>query len=265
MNSFKKYLLLIALLIASACAGNQEKSANTKKEDLAKKSYEKAIEMTQENNFLMAAEKFETVDEDYPFSPYASKSQVMAAYCYYRAGEYNDSIGMIDYFLELNPAHQEAAYMHYLKAMSYYDRVFSIKKNSDNLNQTADALKAVNTRFPESKYGIDAKNKLNEINNYIAAYEMYLGRFYMDTKDYIGAMNRFNNVIISFKDTNQAAEAHYRLMEIYAILDMETEKERVAKIIKTSYSDTKWHTYSQNLKGVSESKLIKSVKIQKNK
>lgn len=226
----------------------------TPKENQAKKSYEQAIEMVNNSNFLMAAERFESVEEEHPFSDYATKSQVMAAYCYYRANEYNDSIGMIDYFLELNPMHKDAAYMHYLKAMNYYDRVFSVKKNSSNLNQAALTLSEVVVRYPDTKYGADAKVKLAEIMDNLAAYEMHLGRFYMDMQDYIGALNRFNDVITKFPETNQAAEAHYRLFEIYTILGMDKEKEQVYNIIEKKYSDTVWYDYAKNLEDLDKVK-----------
>lgn len=252
-NFLLLFLFTVFLTISlSSCSHVDKKEAP--KENQAKKSYEKAIEMADNSNFLMAAERFESVEEEYPFSDYAIKSQVMTAYCYYRANEYNDSIGMIDYFLELNPMHKDAAYMYYLRAMNYYDRVFSVKKNSSNLNQAALALNEVATRYPDTKYGADAKVKLDEVMNNLAAYEMHLGRFYMDMQDYVGALNRFNDVIKKFPETNQSAEAYYRLYEIYTILGMGSEKTKVYDTIERNYKDTVWHDYAKNLESLDKVK-----------
>ena len=61
------------------------------------KLYERAMKKLKNNSPEAAAEDFERVEAENPFSKYSSKSIIMAAYSYYYAGEYDSSLSVINY------------------------------------------------------------------------------------------------------------------------------------------------------------------------
>jgi len=101
--------------------------------------------------------------------------------------------------------------------------------------------------FPKSKYSLDAKFKLDLINDILASKEMYVGRFYFEKKKWIPAINRFKTVVDDFDTTIYIEEALYRLVEIYYILGLTNESEKYAKVLGYNYQSSKWYENSYKL------------------
>ena len=73
-------------------------------------------------------------------------------------------------------------------------------------------------------------NKIDLINDILAAKEMYVGRYYFDRKKWIAAINRFKYVIDDYETTIYVQEALHRLVEIYYILGLESEAKKYANL-----------------------------------
>ena len=62
-------------------------------------------------------------------------------------------------------------------------------------NQVAlNSFNQVITRFPESKFAKDSRQKIILVKSNIAAKHMEIGRFYLNEKKYTAALNRFKIV-----------------------------------------------------------------------
>ena len=59
----------------------------------------------------------------------------------------------------------------------------------------------VKKNYPETDYAIDSSFKLDLINDILASKEMYIGRYYIEKKKWIPAINRFRNVIDDYSTT----------------------------------------------------------------
>jgi outer membrane protein assembly factor BamD len=68
--------------------------------------------------------------------------------------------------------------------------------------------------------------KINLIDEVLAAKEMYIGRYYVDKKKWISAINRFRTVVDDYDTTIYVEEAIHRLVEIYYTIGIESEKRR---------------------------------------
>ena len=49
--------------------------------------------------------------------------------------------------------------------------------------------------YPETNYALDSEFKIDLINDILAAKEMYIGRYYLDKKKWIPAINRFKTIV----------------------------------------------------------------------
>ena len=78
--------------------------------------YNNALDLLNNTDFKAAAREFDEVERQHPYSVWATKSQLMAAYAYYQSNRYDDAIIALDRFTQLHPAHRDAAYAYYLKA-----------------------------------------------------------------------------------------------------------------------------------------------------
>ena len=91
---------------------------------------------------------------------------------------------------------------------------------------------------------MDAKFKLLLIDNLLASKELYIGKYYLDKKKWIPAINRFKNVINDYDTTIYVEEALYRLVEIYYRIGLKQESEKYAKLLGYNYQSSEWYKES---------------------
>ena len=70
--------------------------------------YNRALDSLGANDYKGAAKAFEEVDRQHPYSVWAVKAQVMAAFTYYQSNKYDDAIIALDRFIQLHPGHKDA-------------------------------------------------------------------------------------------------------------------------------------------------------------
>jgi outer membrane protein assembly factor BamD len=85
------YILpILSLLFLSSCATNQETILpdNASAEEL----YNQAHSYLEQTAYQKAAETFDKVEVEHPYSKWATKAKLMSAYSYYKDEKYDDAI-----------------------------------------------------------------------------------------------------------------------------------------------------------------------------
>ena len=100
--------------------------------------------------------------------------------------------------------------------------------------------------YPKTSYALDSEFKIDLINDMLAAKEMYIGRYYLERKKWIPAINRFKTIINEYETTIYAEEAIHRLVEVHYIIGLENEAKNYAKLLGYNYQSSRWYeqTYS---------------------
>ena len=101
--------------------------------------------------------------------------------------------------------------------------------------------------FSKSEYAIDAEFKLDLINDTLASKEMYIGRYYVERKKWIPAINRFKSVIENYDTTIYTEEALHRLVEVYYIIGLKNEAQKYAKLLGYNYQSSEWYAKSYSV------------------
>ena len=236
MKKISYFTAIFAVFILCSCAGTKVDPKNMSAEEL----YNHAYKLLEETHYKKAAETFEQLELEHPYSRWATKSKLMAAYAYYRDGKYDDATVALDRFIKYHPGNKDIDYAYYLKGLCAYEQMPIADKAQDNTQDALHAFQQLIVRFPDSKYAADAEKKVNTGVENLAAHEMEVGRFYLKKGNYLSALNRFNTVVKQFSNTSQIEEALYRQVEIYEILGMKNEAETAAEELKEKFSDSKW-------------------------
>ena len=203
--------------------------------------------LNERKNSKEAAKKFEEVDRQHPYSEMARKSLIMSAYAYYQGGEYEEAITSAKRYVTLHPGSADAAYAQYLIASSYYDRIPDVNRDQKGTEQALQALEEVVRRYPGSEYATAAKQKLEVARDQLAGKEMVIGRYYLDRKDFPGAINRFKIVVTRYQTTRQVEEALMRLTECYMALGIAPEAQTAAAVLGHNFPDSPWYKDAYNL------------------
>lgn len=231
-------LPVISFLFLSSCATQQETvlSENATVEEL----YNHAHNYLERTAYQKAAETFDRVEMEHPYSKWATKSKLMSAYSYYKDEKYDDAINALDRFIRLHPGNKDIAYAYYLRGVCFYDQIAPSQKEQSATKDAYDSFTQVITMFPDSEYAKDAKAKMALIEDHLAGHEMNVGRYYLFNKEYISALNRFSTVTEEYQTTSQIEEALYREVEIYTILGLNAEAKKKEEVLRNNYPNGKW-------------------------
>lgn len=251
------YSLFALLPLLTACStfsdmslpfvGDDEEEVQVAENPTAEQLYDSAVAKISEGKYEASIEDLQEIEGLYPFSDLATKAQVMTAYAQYKNEDFDDAVLTIDRFVKLHPADEDITYMYYLRALSFYDRIADVKRDQKITREALAALQEVVRRFPDSEYYKDAKLKLDLVYDHLAGKEMEIGRFYLKSKQYIAAVNRFQTVVDKYQTTSHVAEALYRLVEAYLLLGVQEEAQKNAAVLGHNYPASKWYQYSYRL------------------
>ena len=262
------YIILIFFICISCTKKEVKKSIITEKSlDLqVLEAYEEGKVALEAGDVLYAAKKFNEAEILYPQSNWAPKSALMAAYSYYIQDYYGDAIAELIRFQRVYPQSNNLDYASYLLAICYYEQIVDEKKDLQSIINAKKTFEKVIKEYPNTEYAIDSKFKIDLINNILASKEMYIGRYYLDKKKWIPAINRFRSVVDEYDTTIYVEEALYRLVEVYYILGLENEAKKYAKLLGYNYKSSIWYEksyskFNQNYKAKKKEKEKNSILI----
>ncbi|MBX7146553.1 MAG: outer membrane protein assembly factor BamD [Alphaproteobacteria bacterium] len=240
----KRFIFIALLIILTGCSSSDE---DTYVEKPAEDIYTEAYQAFNSQKYGQAANLFDEVERQHPYSTWAIQGQIMSAYAHYQAQQYDDAINTLDRFINLHPGHRYAAYAYYLKALCYYDQIVDIGRDQKNTQLAQAALTELINRFPRTSYAKDATLKLDLVRDHLAGKEMEIGRYYLKRKQYLAAINRFRQVIQTYQTTTHVPEALHRLTECYLALGINEEAQDSAAVLGHNFPGSDWYEDSFKL------------------
>jgi outer membrane protein assembly factor BamD len=237
-----------ALMLVVAC-GDDEDDIDTlaQKNEAVDVLYSRASDTYATGAYKKAAGEFEEVERQHPYSEWAARAQVMAAYSDYRGGEFDDAVAILERFVKLHPTHELSGYAYYLRALCYYTQIVDVGRDQKTTEDARAALKEVVARFPDTDYARDARLKLDLTEDHLAGKEMEIGRYYLKRDEYIAAINRFKFVVDNYQTTSHTPEALHRLVEAYMRLGVMDEAKKYAAVLGHNFPGSDWYKYSYEM------------------
>lgn len=205
---------------------------------------EQELEVGRESD---AAFLFTEIERLYPYSAFAKRGLIMAAFAFHRDRDYENARAAAQRYLDFYPAEEDAAYAQYLLALSYYDQIDDIGRDQGLTFQALQALRGVIEVYPDSPYAADATVKFDLAFDHLAAKEMEIGRYYLARGHYTAAVNRFRVVVEDFQTTRHTPEALHRLVESYLALGLDAEAQTAGAILGANYRASSWYADSYAL------------------
>ena len=259
--------LILSFLLFSSCAKDdsgveiiEEKEIKLQMID----AYNEGLDALENQDGLTAAKKFSEAELLFPQSTWAPKSALMSAYSYFSQEYYSDAIYEVERFLKTYPEHPRTDYAYYLLAIAYYDQIIDETKDLDSILKSKKYFNYIIDNYPNTDYALDAKFKIELINEILASKEMYLARYYFDKEKWIPAINRYKFVVESYNESIFIEEALHRLVEIHYILGLENEAEKYAYLLGYNYQSSEWYEKTYKVFNKNYKKKVKNIKKTKN-
>ena len=209
--------------------------------------YNEALDALEGDRYTEAQEGFEEVERQHPYSKWATKAQLMAAFSYYLSDRYDDAVNAADRFIQLHPGHPDVAYAYYMIGISYYEQIVDVGRDQDFTALALASLEELIRRFPDSEYARDARLKADLARDHLAGKEMHVGMYYLERGQYVAAINRFRTVIERHQTTSHVPEALLRLTEAYLSLGVVDEAQTAAAVLGHNFPGSTWYLESYAL------------------
>ena len=240
---------LAALLMALALAGCGlfKDKDDLQKDWTAEQFYRAAKEELDNGAWEAAVKMYEKLEAKYPFGRYAQQAQLEVAYAFYKQGETAQCISAIDKFLKLHPNHPSADYALYLKALANFKEDLGpltglakqdlADRDPKAARESFESFKELITRFPESRYVNDSRERMIYLVEALARHEVHVARYYLQRGAYLAAANRAQDAIVRFPNSPNHREALEVMVEAYDKMAVPELRDDAKRVLAKNFPD----------------------------
>src|SRR5574343_211654 len=148
----------------------------------AGKLYSEAKDAQADGAWDKAAKYLEKLEARFPYGRYAQQAQLELGYVYWKGGEPGSALAACDRFIKLHPSHPSVDYVYYLKGLmnfnedlgyvGYINTQDPTERDPKAAREAFDTFKELVTRFPDSKYTPEARQRMTYLVHALAALEV---------------------------------------------------------------------------------------------
>jgi outer membrane protein assembly factor BamD len=190
--------------------------------------YDRAHDNMQMGRWANASEVFGRLIAQYPYGPFTEQALMEQAYAQYKSGKHEDAISTIDRFIRTYPTHRNIAYLYYLRGLSnmarntvFMARAFNLDTSTRDLAAPLQAYSDFNTvatRYPNSRYADDARQRMVFLRNEFARFELNTGLYYLRRGAWVSAADRATYLLETYPQSEHQNDAVALLAEAYTRL-----------------------------------------------
>ncbi|WP_330114997.1 outer membrane protein assembly factor BamD [Pseudomonas sp. JS3066] len=240
-----KHLLLIATLaLTAACSSNKEVvDENLSEAEL----YQQAQADLDNSSYTPAIAKLKALESRYPFGRYAEQAQLELIYAYYKNVEPEAAKSAAERFIRLHPQHPNADYAYYLKGLASFEQDRGLlarflpldmtKRDPGAARDSYNEFAQLTSRYPNSRYAPDAKQRMIYLRNLLAAYEIHVADYYLTRQAYVAAANRGRYVVENFQETPAVGDGLAVMVEAYQRLGLNDLAASSLETLKLNYPE----------------------------
>ena len=237
-------LLAGVTLLLGACASTDDKTAAMEpakiyadaKEEMASGAWDKAIVLLEKLEGRAAG------------TPLGQQAQLDKAYAQHKSGEGVQAVATLDRFMKQHPASPALDYALYLKGLVNFNDTLGlfgsiIKQDLSERDQKAgtdsfEAFKELVSRFPDSRYTPDARQRMVYIINALAQYEVHVARYYYNRGAYVAAISRAQSALSDYRDVAAQEEALYILMKSHEAMGTTALRDDARQVLERTYPNS---------------------------
>ncbi len=237
-------ILLFMATIMAGCASNSDKDKLP--ESLSEAEiYQLANKNLNKENYSEAIKSLRTLESRYPFGAFAEQAQLDIIYAYYMNSEPEAARAAADRFIRLHPQSTSADYAFYIKGLASntasvglierYLPLDMTRRDPGQARQSFNEFAELLSRYPESQYAPDARQRMVALRNRLATYELHAANYYLKRKAYVAAVNRSQYVVENMQETPAVPEALAIMVEGYQHLGLVEPANEALQTLRLNY------------------------------
>ena len=235
-------LSCVALMaLAGGCDKEAKSAASLTYTEDAHAAYREALASFEDHEWEEARSLFDEVKRVFAYSRYARLAELRIADIDYEQGKYSEAISGYRAFVKGHRGDDNVEYARYRISKSLYldisDTVLLPPQEERDQANTLDAyreLKGFLSRYPASRYRIDAAYMFEVVTQRLARHELYVARYYLRKDNFVATVARVNYALDHYAGSGLDAEA--LVLKGETLLKMH-EPEEARRVFETVIQD----------------------------
>jgi outer membrane protein assembly factor BamD len=242
-------LALVALFVALAGCSlfHRGKKGDPMDTMSVEQLYQQGAGALEAGNWDFASRSFERLVARFPFGAYTEQSSINLAYAQYKNDKPDDAYSTINRFIKTYPTNKHIDYAYYLRGLINFNRSAGFieryvgqdmtKRDQTNVRQSFDDFNALVTRYPQSIYEADARQRMIYLRNTMAQADLHIAIFYLRRNAYVAASNRAKAIVETYPQSPEAGDALAVMVESYKNLGQDKLADDAERVLKLNYPD----------------------------
>lgn len=215
----------------------------------ADRLYYAARDQLQDRRYQKAIDYYQKLDARYPYGSLAQQGKIDIAYAHWKNDDPASALAACDRFLREHPNHLNVDYIYYLKGRINFNEDLGViglvfKKDLAERDPVAaqeafDAFKSLVTRFPESKYAKDARERMTYLVNTLASHETAVAEYYYRRGAYVASINRAQEIVTSYPRAPAVERALAIMVASYEQMGLEELRTDAERMLRANFPDSK--------------------------
>lgn len=223
--------LVVALVVTLAAAGcGSAQTGSVEYSVSAQRNYEKGLEALKREDWVAAAKYFAFIKNRFPYSKFATLSELRVADAEFGAEQYAEAIDGYRVFIRLHPTHEMVAngYASFRIGEAYYKQLTGdswllppASEGDQSANEDA-ALELASyvEKYPQSPYREKAQEILRKVGKKLADHEWYAAQYYWKREKPMGTVLRLRRLLERYRGVGYDEEALWLLGRAYESVAM---------------------------------------------
>ncbi len=233
--------MLVWTLFAMGCGAGKDIEDTWPVEKL----YRNARDAMLGGNYTKAEEYYEKLEARAPFGAYGQQVLLDSAYVKYKTEKTDAAIETCKRFVQLYPQHKYVDYAYYLHGLADYQRGRGLamrlldldlsQRDPGSYRAAFQSFSELVTRFPQSRYTADARQRMLYLRNLLAEHEIEVAHYYMRRNAFVAAANRARYLIDHYPRTPSVPEALAVMARSYRALQLEELANDALRVLRLNY------------------------------
>ena len=249
---------LAPLALAAALAACGSTQAQKDAAAPVEKLYADAMEDVDSANYDRAIKALDRIEGKAAGSILAQQAQLELAYLYWKTNDKVQALATIDRFIKLHPSSPALDYALYLRGVINFNDDLGVLGNLSGQNlserdqaaarESYQSFKQLVEQFPNSKYSVDARVRMNFTVNQLAEYEVRVAAYYMRRTAYVAAANRAKESVLEFPQTSSTPEALAIMVDAYDKLGLTQLRDDAQRVLDKNFPESSFTAAAKSKK-----------------
>ena len=238
--------LLLAAMLMTGCAilEGKDKTAGWTAEEFLSTGQKQMSS----GDWVGAIETYKKLLGRFPYGRSAEQAQLDTAYAYFKNDEPALTVAAADRFIQMHPTHPNVDYAFYLKGLalfeppdSLFDSLSGYNPANNDIGPIREAFVAYQeliSRFPNSRYAPDTRERLIYIINVLAIHEVEVARYYYAMGADVAAVNRARSVLETYRNSSAVEDALGVMVKAYARMGLDELHHDAVRVLELNYPDS---------------------------